>query len=457
MKARIQILIVTLIALALTARADWELYGPISSPGLGTYWSLSRGTSYPPLPCVPLVFVDSPIYGVVERPGDYVYDDRDNPSHDTFTANSYSSAESEPPPFPGDWSGDPIDRLPPDDRRALAKFAQQSFLLINTNLAASSDTNLYNACVTFPADTNTYPTLQIMPYQTNAVLIKANHFDYSAETSRDFALIVSDNVAAPMWKNIDFAGASDAEDGWLVQGIVPRFVVNDPMFMMVTNLYDRQAYFKAVPYDGPQVVLSGAQPYDTVSNTIVLHADISDLSGTTNSIFSFLVNGLPVPYILGTSNNITLDTRYAINGTDTITFKVLNHNATAFEPTNAPMDFPTVFDKITTLPLDFENGTYVYFQSDNASPSAGTNFMLYGVTPPVYIRAKIIEPSSGRVIRSLGGLNPSFDFVEIDWDFTDSMVQAHTRTTATPSRSARVTARAQLQCLKSRTRLNSTE
>ena len=39
---------------------------------------------------------------------------------------------------------------------------------------------------------------------------------------RDFALLVCDKVETPTWKNIDFLGASDAQDGWLVQGMVPH-------------------------------------------------------------------------------------------------------------------------------------------------------------------------------------------------------------------------------------------
>src|ERR1035441_62835 len=70
-----------------------------------------------------------------------------------------------------------------------AKFMAQTFSLLDTNAVALMDTNLYNVLISFPNDTNTAATLQIASYQANTIIIKANHFDYSAETVRDFALI----------------------------------------------------------------------------------------------------------------------------------------------------------------------------------------------------------------------------------------------------------------------------
>jgi hypothetical protein len=155
MKTRIYVsaLVVLLVTLTSPVLADWELYGPITPPGLGgTYWSLSRGTSYPPLPCIPLVFSDAPVYGIVGKPGNFVYDDSENPSHDSFTANSFSSAS-----FPsGPGGGTPLGDWPsPDPRRNYEKFAALGFAVLNTNNVAATDTNLYNVIASFPPDTNT--------------------------------------------------------------------------------------------------------------------------------------------------------------------------------------------------------------------------------------------------------------------------------------------------------------
>src|SRR5262249_18260367 len=80
------------------------------------------------------------------------------------------------------------------------KFMDQVFLRVDTNDAAANDAALYNACSAFPASTNNQPDLQIRNYGTNALLIKASHFDYSAETDRDFALLVCDKAETPLWK-----------------------------------------------------------------------------------------------------------------------------------------------------------------------------------------------------------------------------------------------------------------
>ena len=108
-------------------------------------------------------------------------------------------------PFPGGGGGGTNPPPAPDLRRNAEKFARQTFSMIDTNAAAIADTNLYNACMSFPADTNMFSTLQIARYGANAVIVKANHFDYSAETERDFALLVSDSVNDPVRKSIDFA------------------------------------------------------------------------------------------------------------------------------------------------------------------------------------------------------------------------------------------------------------
>ena len=294
------------------------------------------------------------------------------------------------------------------------------FSVINTNDAALNDTNLYNACTSFADDTNTAPTLQIARYGTNAVIIMASHFDYSAETDRDFALLICDKVERPLWKTIDLLGSSDAQDGWLIQGLVNRYDVTDPMYMLVTNItLEYNAFFQAIPYSGPQIELTGAQPYDTVSGTITLQAAITDLSGATNQQLTVLVDGLAPRYHLGPSNTIVIDTHYTPNGYATIYATAASYNAMIYDPTNVGMDKKLEYDNTATLPLDFENQTYVYFSGDMSDPDIGTNYFLYGVTPPQYVTATITEPSSGRILRSFSGYNPSYDYVELDWSFTE--------------------------------------
>jgi hypothetical protein len=118
----------------------------------------------------------------------------------TDAMNSMDADESNSGGDSEDAGGGPS----PDTRRNYAKFQNQIFSLIDTNNVAANDTNLYNALLSFPDDTGTNSTLQIASYGANAVIIKANHFDYSAETDRDFALLVCDKVETPTWKNLIF-------------------------------------------------------------------------------------------------------------------------------------------------------------------------------------------------------------------------------------------------------------
>jgi hypothetical protein len=78
------------------------------------------------------------------------------------------------------------------------------------------------------------------------------------------ALLVCDKVETPTWKNIDLLGSFDAQDGWLIQGYIYPTAVTDPMFLLVTNIPPQvNAFFRAIPYSGPQVTLTGANPNDT--------------------------------------------------------------------------------------------------------------------------------------------------------------------------------------------------
>src|SRR5258705_8532014 len=82
MKPNKILLVVVILLTTLSAFADWQLNGPVTPPTLGgTYWSLAHGTSYPPLPCIPDLFKDGPVYEIVGYPGNYTYDDTGNPDH----------------------------------------------------------------------------------------------------------------------------------------------------------------------------------------------------------------------------------------------------------------------------------------------------------------------------------------------------------------------------------------
>ena len=218
---------------------------PEELPKHGTYWSRQRCTA--PLPVNPFaqfykgLHVD--VYALPD--GTLLLDDMEI-DYAAFNPKKVASEEA---------GGIQMSKL-----RTAEQFAAQTFSVIDTNALAITDTNLYNACISFPPDTNTAATLQIAKCGTNAVIIKANHFDYSAETVRDFALLICDSVDKPVWKSIDLSGASDSQDGWLIQGSVPNWKVTDPMFMLVSNItHADNAFFRAIPYGGPQIQLTGAQ------------------------------------------------------------------------------------------------------------------------------------------------------------------------------------------------------
>ena len=374
------------------------------------YWAAGN---LPPLPCPP-GDLDVPIYALGSN--HFLIDNSSIDSGLSRGSSSMLSASFPHGPGGGDFSDNP------DTRRNYEKFAPQSFSVINTNDAAANDTNLYNFLISFPPDTNTYPTLQIKLYRTNAVIIKANHFDYSGETVRDFALLVCDSPARPTWKSVDLAGSSDAQDGWLVQGTVPNYAVTDPMFLMVSNiLTTREAVFRAIPFGGPEVVLSGANQFDTVSNIITLHAAITDLSGTatTNQRAVVTVNGLPARYTMGPSNTISLDTRYAPSGFQDIEVN-FGSVPLAFDWQNPPIDTKLEYDTMATLYLDFENSAFLVNASDMCSPNIGTNYILFGLSQPDTIEVTITDPSSGRLLATNYAVIPSAGTVAIPWNFTEA-------------------------------------
>jgi hypothetical protein len=302
------------------------------------------------------------------------------------------------------------------------KYMAQSFSLIDTNDAAANNTNLYNAILAFPSISSTSPVLQILPFQANSLIFKASHFDYSGESSRDFTLIVNDRANQPMFTNVNLATASLSTNqyGWLVQGVVPAFQVNDCMYLVVSNisrLYD--AFFCVVPYGGPVIQLSGQTPYQTVAGTIPVQATVTDLSGVNGQTFALTVNGLCIPYTI-TNSTINIQTLYAPNGDDEIELEVQNQNATLLNPTNAVMDQKLNFDNATTLTLDFENPIFVANSGDMTSPDAGTAYTTYGATQNMNITVTISEPDNGLLLSTFVGTVQAGNTVSVPWNFTKS-------------------------------------
>jgi hypothetical protein len=382
-------------------------------PNFGTYWHASTdgrlGAPWPNPPEDPTV----PVFDLGD--GVYYVDDGGalmaGSGGNNLMALSMDSSNGN-----DDGSGgDPL----VDARRNSEKFAALVFSALDTNVVCATDTNLCNALQGFRPDTNTYPTLQIMRYGTNSVLIRANHFDYSAET-RDFALLVCDKVETPVWKNIDLVSrSSDSQDGWLIEGLVPSWMVADPMYFMVSNtLSARTAFFRAIPYSGPQITLTGPDSYSTVSNTVVLQASTQDLTGTTNQQLDVSVGGLRPRYTLAANNTINLDTRYAPNNYEDITITVANTNGLVVDPITFVSETKLIYSSCATLTLDFENDTYVVFASDTCSTAVGTNYITFGISKAQTVLATISDPSNGQALMNYSNYFPFATTVTIPWNFT---------------------------------------
>ncbi len=422
-------------------RTELKLIPTEEVPKSGTFWLAvgPSGQPMPPFPCPPSNLT-LPTYDLGN--GQFLIDDS-NFDYVSLRKEKGSNASLNVPSS-GDEEGDPALDPIPDTRRNYEKFMNHSFLLLDTNAIALTDSNLYNACVSFPDNTNTAANLQIASYGTNAVIVKANHFDYSAE-SRDFALLISDTVDRPTWKSIDFLGASDSEDGWLVQGTVPNWEVTDTMFFLITNVApDYTAFFKAIPYSGPVIEITGAQPYDVVSNTMTLTATVLDLSGVTNVQFNVNVDGPLARYTLGASNVITIDTRYNPNDVGNVYITAFENSARVYNPTNPPDKAKLFFSGSASIPLDFDNETYLLFASDNCSPDVGTNYIYFSIDQARYITATISDPSNGQTIKSFAGNVPYAATVSLSWNFTGTNgVTAYTndtyKVTFTASNSATLT------------------
>lgn len=366
-----------------------------------------------------------PYYGTVPMTevSTGIYEIEDGDSADLQSGGSMMAMDSIDPTDPGNTNGTYGGGSPLPDIRNYAKYSQQIFALLDTNSVLNdvNDTNLYNACVAISGPTNGLPWLTIARYGAGAVIIRADNFDYS-ETNADFALLVCDKVETPTWKTIDFAGASDAQDGWLVQGTVPHWKVTDAMFMLVTNInLTYPAFFQAIPYSGPQVAINGVpSPYDVVSNTITLNAQILDLSGATNEQFDVSVDGDAARFGFGTTNSIiSLETKYNPAGLHNIYLNVYS-GASVYDPTNAPDNTKLVFNASTSIPLDFENDNYVVFASDNASPDIGTNYFYYSISKAQNVAAIIFDPSDNHVVLAFTNYVPFAATVYFGWNFTEA-------------------------------------
>lgn len=353
----------------------------------------------------------------------FVLDDGDSGA---FGSLMTMSEDDDLPPGPTGGSGSPGTNSPPPappDIRNYAKYSQQIFSLLDTNSVLNDDnnTNLYNACAAMPVDTNTIPLLFIQPYGANAVIIRADNFDYS-ETNADFALLICDKVQSPTWKTIDFSGASDTQDGWLVQGTVPNWKVTSTMFMLVTNLNTPyNAFFQAVPYSGPQVAIIGTNsPYDVVSNTITFTTQVVDLSGTTNEQLEVNIDGYPCRYSFGSSNTFTVDTTYSPSGTCNVYLEAMGTSSVNDPANPPPVDTELAFLGLTSIPLDFENPTYLLFQSDYASPDVGTNYIEFVISKAQDCAAIISDPLDGHVIWAATNYFSSPGPIAIPWNFTEA-------------------------------------
>ena len=382
-----------------------------AAPKTGNFYSLAH-PEWPPLPSNPGV----PVWQI--GTDSFILDDAGVSSASSM--RGMSTSLSSPLGFGTDGGATPADSpYTPPDISNYAKFMAQSFSVIDTNDAAANDTNLYNACIGF-ADTNTTPLLQIAQYRPGCLVLKASHFDYSSE-SRDFCVVVCDKLETPLFKNMNlYAPSNNVQNGgWLVQGSVPAWQVTDPMYLVVSNISTvYNAFFRVIPYDGPVVAFSGANPYDTVSNSAALQATVTDLSGVTNEGININIDGASARYSLGPNNTFTFETKYNPNGVDNI-YLTVNNQARIFDPTNPPDNAKIFFSASGTIPLDFENPQFLAFASDWCPPEAGTNYIYYYLAKAQPIACTISSPVNGRVVASYSGTAPA-GYVAIPWNMTEA-------------------------------------
>ena len=338
----------------------------------------------------------------------------------TDAANEQMRAMGMNIPSFNDGGGSPDTNTPPDISNYI-KYMAQSFSVIDTNVAASSDINLYNALLAFGEDTNTAPTLKLATYKPGCLILKASHFDYSSET-RDFCLVVCDKVETPLFKTLDIQNPSNniQNGGWLLQGSVPPGQVTDPMFLMVSNtsrLYN--GFFRAIPYGGSEISINGYNTYDVVSGTINLQVDVTDLSGITNVNFKLDASGVPVRSSITGPDTISIDTRYNLNSYENLDFHATT-KPSIWNSDDSPVDNPQLsFSSLNTLTLDFENPVFLAYQSDEASTDIGQNDIDFYATVQVNYSATITDLNSGRLLKSFSGTSAP-GYIPLYWNFTES-------------------------------------
>jgi hypothetical protein len=383
-----------------------QLVAPQFVPKSGTFWHIPAAgeTQLPPYPCPP-PDLEAPIYALGST--QFLVDDSA-----VRVTKKLGLRITQPPPPGGGGSG--TNTPPRPNIVNPAKYATQFFSLLDTNAVAASNTNLYRCITNFPP-ASTGPTLQVKAFGANCIVVKANHFNYSAET-RDFALLICDNPARAIWKNLSLT-SRDTNDGWLVEGTVAAYKVTDPMWMMISNISSWPAVLRAIPYGGPKIQLTGYAPNAVVTNSITLQATASDLSGVTNENYSLTLNGVATRASFS-GNTITCDTRYNVNGPQTFSLAANNLGAQIYNPANPPLNQRLVFSASGTLALDLENPVYVAWGSDMCSPAVGTNHMLFYVNKAQQIAATISNPTNGTVMASYGGYVPFAANVDIGWNFT---------------------------------------
>lgn len=334
------------------------------------------------------------------------------------------AAMDDPDPTGGGDTNPPPPAPPPPLVRNYAKFGAQVFSMLDTNSLANDgdtdDSNLYYACALMTGNTNGTAWLTIAKYGPDAVIIRADNFGPS-DTLADFALLVCDKVNTPTWKAIDFGGASDAQDGWLVQGTVAWWQLSSTMFFLVTNLNTAYSeFFQVIPYSGAQVAITGTnQPGDTVSNVITLTTQILDLSGTTNEVFAVDVDGEDTRYSLS-NDLITLDTKYNENNFHSINLNVQNMaNVWAANADDAPADAKLNYIAQTSMGLYFQNDTYLIDDGSYASTVIGTNYFLVNISEPQNCAAIITDPSNGNVVFAATNYVDTAGTVAVPWNFTE--------------------------------------
>ena len=88
-----------------------------------------------------------------------------------------------------------------------------------------------------------------------------------------------------------------------------------------------------------------------------------------------------------------------------------------YDPTNLPDNAKLLFSGINSLPLDFENDTFLASASDYASPNIGTNYILYVIDKAQQIEARIFNPANNQTLKSFAGYVPYPATVALAWNF----------------------------------------